>query len=66
MIKPINDKILIKIEEKFQSTSGLDVSTVEQNLINEQAEVLAVGDEVKKIKKGDIIQKGKRFFIKIT
>jgi co-chaperonin GroES (HSP10) len=53
MILPQNSRCLIKLKEE-KTKSGIILST-KSNIIYEEAEVLAVGPEVKKIKVGSKI-----------
>ena len=53
MINPLGQNVQIAIEEMKQTSSGLILST--EGLITEKAEVIAIGPEVKKVKKGDKI-----------
>ena len=53
-IKPIGKNILIKIDEQKETKSGIALPT-NNDYIQEYAEVIAVGDEVKRVKVGQTI-----------
>lgn len=52
MIKPFDKKIYIKINRATKTTSGVALPE-NKDFVDEVAEVLAVGEQVKKVKKGD-------------
>lgn len=54
MIKPQGSKILIKVDEKTETKSGIKIIS-NTHIITEDAEILAIGPEVSKVKIGDRI-----------
>jgi chaperonin GroES len=55
MIKPLFDKVLIEVEKVENVTSSGIILSVETEKKLEKATVKAVGEDVTKLKKGDII-----------
>lgn len=53
-IKPIGKNILIKIEEQKETKSGIALPS-NHDYIQEYAEVVAIGDEVTRVKAGQTI-----------
>lgn len=54
-MKPLRGKILIKLEHLTKTKSGIELPQSVNNPLIEKAKVLAIGEKVKKIKKGDSI-----------
>lgn len=54
MIKPLGDRVLVRVAKQEEKTSGIIVTSEEQKA-HVTGEAIAVGPEAKEVKKGDTV-----------